>query len=104
MAGLRPGHLPAAADGHTGPALAGDVDLVTGLRAELVEHVTTDTRRIRAEEATDSGTETATVSGAGVRASRCQDPVNPGERCTFAVNASSALQFFDPDTSAAICS
>jgi hypothetical protein len=28
--------------------------------------------------------------------------VNRGERCTFAINAS-GMQFFDPDTSAAIC-
>jgi len=40
--------LPAA-DGDTGPALAGDVDPVEALRAELMVHVTTNVCRIRAE-------------------------------------------------------
>jgi hypothetical protein len=45
VAGLRPGCLPAAADGHTGPALAGDVDLVEALGAELMVPFTIDARR-----------------------------------------------------------
>ena len=45
--GLRPQDLPAAADGHIGPALAGDVDLVEALGAELMVHFTIDARRFR---------------------------------------------------------
>jgi hypothetical protein len=58
--GLRPGCLPSAADGHTGPALVGDVDLVEALGAKLMVHFTIDARRIRAEGATEAGTEAAT--------------------------------------------
>ena len=47
MIGLRPEDLPAAADRHVGPALAGDVDLVEALGAELMAHFTIDARRIR---------------------------------------------------------
>ena len=49
MTGLRPEDLPAAADRHVGPALAGDVDPVEALGAELMVHFTIDARRIRAE-------------------------------------------------------
>ena len=45
--GLRPKDLPAAADGCIGPALAGDVDLVEALGAELTVHFTIDARQIR---------------------------------------------------------
>jgi hypothetical protein len=47
--GLRPEDLPAAADGHVGPALAGDADLAEALGAELMVHFTVDACRIRAE-------------------------------------------------------
>jgi hypothetical protein len=49
MAGRRPEDLLAAVGGDTGPAPAGDVGQVQALGAELVVHVTTNVRRIRAE-------------------------------------------------------
>ena len=45
---------PAAADGHAGPALAGDAGLVEALRAELMVRFTIDARPIRAEGATEA--------------------------------------------------
>ena len=102
VAGIRPEHLTAAA-GPPGPALAGDVDLVEALGSELVVHFTTDARRIRAEGATDADTEAVTEAGEGVARVAPNAPVKPGQRCTFAINAS-GMQFFDPDTSAAIWS
>ena len=101
VAGLRPEHLPAAGDGYTGPVLAGDVDLVEALGAELMVHFTIDARRVLPEGATDSDTQAATVSGEGVARVDPKAPVKPGERCAFAINAS-GMQFFDPNTGATI--
>ena len=67
-----------------------------------MEHFTIEARRIRGQGATEAGTEAATVSGEGVARVDATTPVNPRERCTFAINAS-GMQFFNPDTSAAIC-
>jgi multiple sugar transport system ATP-binding protein len=101
VAGIRPEHLTAAAAGHTGPALAGDVDLVEALGSELVVHFTIDARRVRADGAADPDTEAVTEAGEGVARVSPGTPVKPGERCTFAVDAS-GMQFFDPGTGAAI--
>ena len=49
MTGLRPEDLPAAADRHVGPALAGDSDPVEALGAKLTVHFTIDARQIGAE-------------------------------------------------------
>jgi multiple sugar transport system ATP-binding protein len=101
VAGIRPEHLTAAGDGHTGPALAGDVDLVEALGSELVVHFTIDARRVRADGAADPDTEAVTEAGEGVARVSPSTPVKPGERCTFAIDAS-GMQFFDLGTGAAI--
>jgi len=102
VAGIRPEHLAAAAaDGVAGPALAGDVDLVEALGSELMVHFTIDARRIRAESATDPETDAISEAGEGVARVNPAAPVKPGERCTFAIDAS-GMQFFDPDNGAAI--
>jgi multiple sugar transport system ATP-binding protein len=101
VVGLRPEHLSAAADGQAGPVLAVDVELVEALGAELIVHFTIDARRVRPEGATDADTEAVTEAGEGVAR---VDPivlVRPGERATFAINAS-GMQFFDPGSGAAI--
>jgi multiple sugar transport system ATP-binding protein len=100
VAGIRPEHLPAG-DGHAGPALIGDVDLVEALGAELMVHFTIDARRVTAEGAADAATEAVTESGEGVARVDPHAPVKPGKRCTFTINAS-GMQFFDPGTGAAI--
>lgn len=99
--GVRPEHLPATGHGWTGPTLAGDVDPVEALGSELVVHFTVDARRVRPEEATDQDTEAAAESGEGVARVDPKAPVKPGQRLTFAINTS-GMQFFDPDSGAAI--
>jgi multiple sugar transport system ATP-binding protein len=98
--GLRPEHLPAAGNG-TGPTLVGDVDLVEALGSELIVHFTIDARRVRAEGASDKDAEAVTEAGEGVARVDPKAPVKPHERFTFAVDAD-GMQFFDPDTGAAI--
>jgi multiple sugar transport system ATP-binding protein len=99
--GLRPEHLPAAADGRTGPVLVADVDLVEALGAELIVHFTIDARRVRPEGATDADTEAVTEAGEGVARVDPNAPVKPGERTVFAINAD-GMQFFDPGSGEAI--
>jgi len=99
--GLRPEHLPAAADGRAGPALVADVDLVEALGSELIVHFTIDARRVRAEGATDADTEAVTEAGEGVARVEPSAPVKPGERIAFAINAD-GMQFFDPGSGEAI--
>ena len=99
--GLRPEHLPAAVGGQAGPTLAADVELVEALGAELVVHFTIDARRVRPEGATDADTEAVTEAGEGVARVDPSAPVKPGERATFAINAS-GMQFFDPGSGEAI--
>jgi multiple sugar transport system ATP-binding protein len=98
--GLRPEHLPAAGNG-AGPALTGDVDLVEALGSELVVHFTIDARRIRAEGASNEDTEAVTEAGEGVARVDPRAPVKAHERFTFAIDAD-GMQFFDPDSGAAI--
>jgi multiple sugar transport system ATP-binding protein len=98
--GLRPEHMPAAGNG-TGPTLTGDVDLVEALGSELVVHFTIDARRIRAEGATNEDAEAVTEAGEGVAQVDPKAPVKAHERFTFAIDAD-GMQFFDPDTGAAI--
>ena len=98
--GLRPEHMPAAGNG-TGPTLTGDVDLVEALGSELVVHFTIDARRIRAEGATNEDAEAVTEAGEGVARVDPKAPVKAHERFTFAIDAD-GMQFFDPDTGAAI--
>ncbi len=99
--GLRPEHLPAAADGRAGPTLVADVDLVEALGAELIVHFTIDARRVRPEGATDADTEAVTEAGEGVARVDPNAPVKPGERTAFAINAD-GMQFFDPGSGEAI--
>ncbi len=97
--GLRPEHLPSAGNGTTGPALVGDVDLIEALGSELVVHFTLDARRVRAEGATEE--DTTSESGEGVARVDPKSTVKVGERVTFTVDTE-GLQFFDPETEAAI--
>jgi multiple sugar transport system ATP-binding protein len=99
--GLRPEHLPAAANEHAAPVLVADVNLVEALGAELMVHFTIDARRVRPEGATDADTEAVTEAGEGVARVSPDAPVKPGERCAFGINAG-GLQFFDPATGEAI--
>ncbi|MGO8884753.1 MAG: ABC transporter ATP-binding protein [Streptosporangiaceae bacterium] len=99
VVGLRPEHLPAAGEGRTGPELVGDVDLVEALGSELVVHFKIDAHRVRAEGAMDE--EAPTEHGEGVARVEPKTPVKPGERLTFAVDTE-GMQFFDPDSGAAI--
>ena len=99
--GLRPEHLPAAGNGATGPTLAGTVDLVEALGSELMVHFTIDARRIRAEGAASDDEDATAESGEGVARVDPSAKVTVGEKITFAVNAA-GMQFFDPDSGAAI--
>ena len=96
VVGLRPEHLPAA-NGASGPTLAGDVDLIEALGSELVVHFTIDARRVRAEGAMDP-TEQA---GEGVARVDPAAKVKVGERARFAIKTD-GMQFFDPDSGDAI--
>ena len=99
--GLRPEHLPAAGHGAAGPALAGTVDLVEALGSELMVHFTIDARRVRAEGAASDDEDATAESGEGVARVDPSAKVTVGEKITFAVNAA-GMQFFDPDSGAAI--
>jgi len=99
--GLRPEHLPAAGNGTTGPALAGTVDLVEALGSELMVHFTIDARRVRAEGAASDDQDATAESGEGVARVDPSAKVTVGEKITFAINAA-GMQFFDPDSGAAI--
>jgi multiple sugar transport system ATP-binding protein len=99
VVGLRPEHLPAAGPGVTGPQLQGDIDLVEALGSELVIHFTLDAKRVRAEGAVSE--DAATISGEGVARVDPRTPAKAGEKITFAVNTE-GMQFFDPDSGAAI--
>src|SRR6516164_527515 len=99
--GLRPEHLPAAGHGTAGPALAGTVDLVEALGSELMVHFTIDARRVRAEGAASDDEDATAESGEGVARVDPSAKVTVGEKITFAVNAA-GVQFFDPDSGAAI--
>jgi multiple sugar transport system ATP-binding protein len=99
--GLRPEHLPAAGNGTAGSALAGTVDLVEALGSELMVHFTIDARRVRAEGAASDDEDATAESGEGVARVDPSAKVTVGEKITFAVNAA-GMQFFDPDSGAAI--
>ena len=101
IVGLRPEHLPAASPGATGPTLAGDVDLVEALGSELVVHFTIDAKRVVAEGAHSADAESAAISGEGVARIDPKTPVKAGDRINFAVDTG-GMQFFDPDSGAAI--
>jgi len=101
VVGLRPEHLPAAHPGFTGPVLTGDVDLVEALGSELVVHFTIDATRVVAEGAHAADAEAATISGEGVARVDPRTPAKAGERLDFAIDVD-GIQFFDPDSGAAI--
>jgi multiple sugar transport system ATP-binding protein len=101
VVGLRPEHLPAADSGSTGPVLAGDVDLVEALGSELVIHFTIDAKRVVAEGAHAADAEAATISGEGVARVDPRTPAKAGDRLNFAIDFD-GIQFFDPDSGAAI--
>jgi len=101
VVGLRPEHLPAAAPGHTGPKLVGDVDLVEALGSELVVHFTIDAHRVIAEGAVEKDEAVATTSGEGVARVAAKTPVKVGDRMTFGVDIED-MQFFDPKTGLAV--
>ena len=99
VVGLRPEHLPAAGPGVTGPLLHGDIDLVEALGSELVLHFTLDAKRVRAEGAVSE--DATAISGEGVARVDPRTPAKAGEKITFAVNTE-GMQFFDPESGAAI--
>jgi len=99
--GLRPEHLPAAANGASGTALVGNVDLVEALGSELMVHFTIDAHRVRAEGATSDDEDATAKSGEGVARVDPGAKVKVGDRLTFAVKTD-GMQFFDPDTERAI--
>jgi multiple sugar transport system ATP-binding protein len=99
--GIRPEHLPNVAPGGSGPELVADVDLVEALGSELVVHFTIDAKRVQAEGAHSADAEAATISGEGVARVDPKTAVKAGDRITFAIETS-GLQFFDPDSGAAI--
>ena len=99
--GLRPEHLPAATADAAGPTLAGDVDLVEALGSELVIHFTIDAKRVIAEGAQAADAEAAAISGEGVARVDPKTPAKAGDRISFAVDTD-GIQFFDPQTGAAI--
>ncbi|HTZ94153.1 MAG TPA: sn-glycerol-3-phosphate ABC transporter ATP-binding protein UgpC [Streptosporangiaceae bacterium] len=101
VVGLRPEHLPAAQAGLTGPVLTGDVDLVEALGSELVIHFTIDAKRVVAEGAHAADAEAATISGEGVARVDPRTPAKAGDRLNFAIDTD-GIQFFDPDSGAAI--
>jgi multiple sugar transport system ATP-binding protein len=103
VVGLRPEHLPAATAATTGPRLSGDIDLVEALGSELVVHFTIDAKRVRAEGAVHEDADAATISGEGVARVEARTPAKAGDRITFAVDAE-GMQFFDPESGAAIWS
>jgi multiple sugar transport system ATP-binding protein len=99
--GLRPEHLPNVTPGGSGPELVADVDLVEALGSELVVHFTIDAKRVQAEGAHSADAEAATISGEGVARVDPKTAVKAGDRITFAIETA-GLQFFDPDSGAAI--
>jgi len=99
--GLRPEHLPAAAEGVAGPPLVGNVDLVEALGSELVIHFTIDARRVRAEGATSEDEDATAQSGEGVARVDPGTKAKVGDKLTFAVK-DDGMQFFDPDTEQSI--
>jgi multiple sugar transport system ATP-binding protein len=101
VVGLRPEHLPAAAPGHTGPKLVGDVDLIEALGSELVVHFTIDAHRVIAEGVVEKDEAAATQRGEGVARIAAKVPVKVGDRMTFGVDVED-MQFFDPKTGLAI--
>jgi len=96
--GIRPESLPAA-NGHGGPALAAQVELVEALGSELQVHFSLDAKRVLAEEPTEA--EELTSHGAGVARVAPNVPARVGERMQFAVDLD-AIHFFDPDSGRAI--
>jgi multiple sugar transport system ATP-binding protein len=101
--GLRPEHLMAVAAGAAGTTLTADVDLVEALGSELVVHFTIDAHRVQAEGVHSADAEAATISGEGVARVDPKTPVKDGDRITFTVDTG-GMQFFDPDSGAAIWS
>ena len=79
----------------------GDVDLVEELGAELMVHFTVDARRVRAEGTASADEDAVAHSGEGVARVDPDSPVKVGERATFAIKTD-GMQFFDPDSGAAI--
>jgi len=101
VAGLRPEHLPVAT-GTSSQYLEGDVGLVEKLGSELLVHFTLDAPRVRAEgDQVAEDAEAVTKADEGVARVDPGATVVVGERARFAVDTE-RLQFFDPESGAAI--
>jgi multiple sugar transport system ATP-binding protein len=98
--GLRPEHLPVAAGG-AGPQLTGDIELIEALGSELMVHFTIDASRVVAEGVASADVEAVTESGEGVARVDPGSRLKVGDRVRFAIRAE-GMQFFDPETGAAI--
>jgi multiple sugar transport system ATP-binding protein len=102
IVGLRPESLPISGGGDPRPALAGDVTLVEALGSELMVHFTIDARRILAEGAVHEDEENLdAVAIEGIARVDVRSTVRIGDRAHFSVDVDK-MQFFDPDTTAAI--
>lgn len=99
--GMRPEHLPAYTEGHAGPAIDGDVDIVEALGSELLVHFTIDANRVVAEGAQDNDQDALPAGGEGVARVDPRVPVKSGERVRFTVDTE-RMQFFDPASGSAI--
>lgn len=99
--GMRPEHLPAATEGHAGPTIDGDVDIVEALGSELLVHFTIDANRVIAEGAQDDEEDALPAGGEGVARVDPRVAVKSGERVRFTVDTE-RMHFFDPTTGDAI--
>jgi multiple sugar transport system ATP-binding protein len=93
VVGLRPEHLPIAADA-TGSTLEGEVTLIEALGSELLVHFTIDARRVLPEDVAGELEELGD-RGEGIARVAPRSPVAVGDRARFAVEPES-LHFFDP--------
>ena len=106
VVGVRPEHLPAATGGWTGPILQGSVSLTEPLGSQLLVHFTIDATRAQSDDVRAAAEEELSDSevsslGEGLAAVDSRVPMRIGDRASFAIDPG-RLQFFDPDTGAAI--
>ena len=104
MVGIRPEDLPAVNGDRPGAVLQGDVELVESLGAEQLVHFRIDAPAIRSEGGAHSADDPGLaelVENANVARIQPRHHVGVGDRISFAV-AADRLEFFDPDTGAAI--
>jgi ABC-type sugar transport systems, ATPase components len=104
VVGFRPEHLPVAT-GTSSQYIEGDVGLVEALGSELLVHFNLDAPRVRVEgdQVAEDAEALLAKSGEGVARVDPRATVVVGARARFAVDTE-RLQFFDPESRAAIWS